>query len=120
MSEPFEPARPFGAGDARATMSAFVPILILGLALLAWFAFQATQLRMERDAMQATFAAQEKPMGDAKKLRDSLDVIAKGTAQLAESGNPGARLLVDELARRGVNLQAKTPAAPAAPTGPAK
>ena len=120
MSEPFEPARRFGTDEAEPMMSAFLPLLILALALLAWFAFQASQLRMERDAMQATFAAQEKPMGDAKKLRDSLDVIAKGTAQLAESGNPGARLLVDELAKRGVNLQPKSPPAPAAPTVPAK
>ncbi len=97
-------------------MSAFVPLFILGLVMVAWFAFQAMQLRVERDAMVEVMAGQEKPLADSKKLRDALDALAKGTQQLADGGNTNARLIVDELKKRGVTIN---PAA-AVPTDPAK
>ncbi len=115
MSEPFAAARPLAGDEVPPSVSAFVPILILGLVMLVWFVFQATQLRLERSAMQATFTAQEKPMGDAKKLRDSLEAIARGTLQLADAGNPGAKLIVDELGKRGVTIGPRSPAASGAP-----
>jgi hypothetical protein len=37
-------------------------------------------------------------------LRTSLDSLARETALLAEKGNPGAKLIVGELARRGVTI----------------
>ncbi len=122
MSEPFEPTGTSGAGDTPAMMNAFLPILILGLVLIAWFGFQATQLRAERDAMREAMTNQEKAVADSKKLRDSLDAIARGTAQLAESGNPNARLIVDELKKRGITISPNQPTAPGleAPANPGK
>ncbi len=111
MSEPFEQARP-PFGNANKTASLFVPVLILGLVLLAWFAFQAMQFRSEREAMQATIAVQETPIAESKKMRDSLDAIAQGTAKLADSGNPNARLIVDELRRRGITISQTKPMGP--------
>ncbi len=123
MSEPFEPARPSGASDLPSTMSAFFPILVLGLVLLGWFGFQSFELRAERDAMRSAIGNQDKPVADSKKLRESLDAIARGTAQLADGGNPNARLLVDELKRRGITISPNQPAAgldaPAPPATPA-
>ncbi len=99
------------------TLSAFLPVLILGLVLLAWFGFQASQLRGERDAMREVTTNQEKTVQDSKKLRDSLDAIARGTAQLADAGNPNARLIVDELKKRGITISPNQPTGidPAAP-----
>ena len=51
MSPAYEPERPHDA-VADTTFSAFVPIVIFGLVMVAWFAFQAVQMRMERDAMR--------------------------------------------------------------------
>ena len=49
------------------------------------------------------------------KLRSSLDALARETAILADRGNAGARLIVDELRKRGVTINPKAP-----PAGPDK
>ncbi len=125
MSTPFEPSsiplespRPVATVvETPALTSAFLPILIVVLTLLVWFGFQVSQLRAERDAMRDAISKQDKPVADSKKLRDTLDSLARGTAQLADGGNANARLIVDELKRRGVTINAnQTPATPAAPT----
>lgn len=90
--------------DVASTLSPFVPILILGLVLFAWFAFQAMQLRGEREAMQEVMTSQDKQMEEARKVRNSFDAIARGTIKLADDGNPNARRVVDELKRRGVTI----------------
>ena len=57
---------------------------------------------------------------ESKKLRDSLDAIARGTAQLADAGNGNARLVVDELKKRGVTINQNPPASSGDATAPAK
>lgn len=120
MNDSFEAARPYGASDGPSTMSAFLPVLILGLVLLAWFGFQASQMRAERDAMREAMTNQEKPMQESKKLRDSLDAIARGTAQLADGGNPNARLIVDGLKKRGIAISPNQPTEVDSSVAPAK
>ena len=121
MSEPFEPARSFG-DDRPTAMSPFVPILVLALVMLAWFGFQATLLRAERDALREamTDAAQVKRGADAKKLMESLDAIMRGTSQLADGGNPNARLIVDELKKHGVSYTPTKPASAVVAPEPTK
>ena len=92
----------------------FVPLLLLVLATVTWFAFQCYQLMRERDSLATTFANQGRQFDDSGKLRGSLDAIARDTALLAAKGNPGAKLIVDELARRGVTIN-PTPQGAAAP-----
>jgi hypothetical protein len=109
MSEPFEASRSLDGEPT--TISAFAPILILALVMLAWFGFQATLLRAERDALRdlVTNQAQVKRADDAKKLLDSLDSIARGTQQLADGGNANARLIVEELKKRGITISPNVP-----------
>jgi hypothetical protein len=84
--------------------SFFPPVLILVLALVGWFSFQAFQLFEERSALQESRFAQEQSVLTATKLRGSLDAMARETARLAQQGNPNARLLVEELRKRGVTI----------------
>jgi hypothetical protein len=119
MSEPFSAPRPFGTTEPPDATSAFLPVLILGLVMLAWFGFQATQLRIERNVLRDAAANQEKQVQDSKKLRDALDAVARGTQQLADGGNPNAKLIVDELKKHGVTISPNAPTSTAAPT-PAK
>lgn len=109
---------PTAAAAQPAGMSPFLPIVVIGLALLAWFAFQASQLRLERDTVQVAIASQDKQVEESKKLRDSLDALARGTAQLADGGNAGARLIVDELKKRGVTISPNQPTTGPGATGP--
>jgi hypothetical protein len=60
--------------------------------------------------MRATIAAQEKNVQDSKKLRDALDTVAREVAQLADGGNQNAKLIVDELRKRGVTINPNPPA----------
>ena len=80
----------------------FVPLLILELALAAWFGFQAIQLNGERNAMHGLITSQDKQVEESKKVRDALDAIARGTAQLSDAGNSNARLVIEELKKRGI------------------
>jgi hypothetical protein len=95
--------------------SPFIPILILALSFVGWSGFQTAQLVLEKDNLAALRAGQDKPVEDSKKLRDGLDNLAKATLALSNRGNINARLIVDELRRRGVTINPDAPAPPAAP-----
>lgn len=94
--------------------SPFVPLLLGGLAMLGWLGFQVQQQLTERELLGTAHAAQQQTVDNAGQLRASLDALAADTQRMAQAGNPSARLLVDELARRGVTISA-TAAGPAAP-----
>jgi hypothetical protein len=93
----------------------FVPLLLGGLALLAWFGVQSWLLLEEKSALQASHTSQQQTVENATKLRQSLDAIAADTQRLADSGNPNARLLVEELRKRGITINPDAPAAAPAP-----
>ena len=92
--------------------SPFLPLLLLVIAGVAWPAFQCYQLINERQTLVTIHSNQNRQFEDSTKLRNSLDGIARDTALLANRGNPGAKLIVDELARRGITIN-PTGAAPA-------
>lgn len=82
----------------------FVPLLLATIGLLAWFVLQSWLLMDERAALRAARAAQQQTVDNATKLRQALDALAADTQRLADAGNPNARLLVDELRRRGITI----------------
>jgi hypothetical protein len=93
--------------------SSFVPLAILLAAVLAWSAFQASSLYAERDTLRVLQFRQEEQVQTSMKVRAQLDAIARDMALLAERGNPSARLMVDELRKRGVTIN---PTAASTPT----
>ena len=82
----------------------FIPLALIFAAMLLWFAFQTIQLVRERSSLTTGFEQQEKVIQEANKLRQSLDAIATATQKLANDGNANAKLLVDELQKRGVTI----------------
>ena len=109
-------AAPAAPAAPAAYRSAFLPLLLAGLALLGWLAFQAQQQVAERQLLQTAYASQQSTVDNAGKLRASLDVLAADTQRLADSGNPNAWALVEELKKRGVTINsASTPPANAVP-----
>lgn len=94
--------------------SPFVPLLLGGLALAATLGLQVGSLMQDRQALQSAHASQQQVVDNATKLRASLDALAADTQRLADAGNANARLLVEELKKRGVTINPAAPPTPAA------
>ena len=87
----------------------FVPLLLFVFATMTWSGFQCYQLVHEKESLATTYSNQTRQFEDSGKMRSSLDSIARDTAVLAAMGNPSAKLVVDELARRGVKINPTAP-----------
>lgn len=91
------------------------PVIVLACAVLLWVLFQTYALFNERQALLAAAEQLSSQAEAATKLRASIDSIAAGVKRLADGGNANARIIVDELARRGVTINPNsTPAGGAA------
>ena len=95
----------------------FLPLLLLVIGAVVWPAFQCYQLATEKQTIATIFANQIRQFDDSGKLRNSLDGLARDTALLAAKGNTSAKLIVDELARRGVTIDPSKPPAAAPKVG---
>jgi hypothetical protein len=95
--------------------SPFIPALLLALAVLGWTCYQTFQLVTGRNNLTAGIAAQDPQMEQSKKVRAALESIITRTANLAKSGNANATVIVDELRKRGVNVNPESQPQPAAP-----
>ena len=88
----------------RTSTSVFVPALLLALAFVLWLAFQAVQLVREQQQLTVATANLQSQAQVATKLRAALDALATSTAKLAADGNANARIIVEELRKRGVTI----------------
>lgn len=96
------PSSPLPQAPPKTGVSAFVPLLILVLASGTWSAFQLFQLRAEAQTLATMRSNQEGPTRQADRVRQNLDALALQTKKLADGGNQNARLVIEELAKRGV------------------
>ena len=92
-------------------LSSFVPLLLVVATLLTLLGFQATQLYNDRANLQQLREGQEQPLTEAQNLRKQLDGVAADTARLAEQGNANAKRVIEELAKRGITINADAKAA---------
>ena len=90
--------------SAEHTRAVFMPWLLLALAFVVWLGFQTYQLVGERQQMKLLRVGQDSAMEAATKLRGSLDAVATRTAKLSGEGNTNARVIVEELRKRGVTI----------------
>jgi len=111
--EPVTPALPkadsgnpknTAGANAQTGTSVFVPALLMALAVVAWLAFQAVQLVREQQQLSLAQTNLQPQEQAATKLRASLDAVATSTAKLAAEGNANARVIVEELRKRGVTI----------------
>lgn len=96
---------------SSAARGPFAPLLLASLAMLAALSYQTWLAYSDRLVLQAAFTNQQPTVDNATKLRTSLDTLAADTQRLADAGNTSARLLVDELKKRGVTINAGIAAA---------
>jgi ABC-type branched-subunit amino acid transport system ATPase component len=104
-----------GSLPEQARSDPWTAVALLTIAVVAWLSFQTVQQFRERTALQNVRTAQEAALERAQKIRAQFDTITKKTLELAQQGNAGAALILDELARRGVTI---TPSSSAGPLPP--
>ncbi len=92
------------------------------VALILWGATQTWLLLAERGNLRQALALQNQQIEAASKVRGQLDAIATGMQRLSDGGNSSARLVVDELRKRGVTISvgAGSPGTATSGTPPAK
>ena len=85
-----------------------LPVMILLIALVLWFGFQTLQLASERANLNEARAHQEAAMQEAQKLRTQFESLISKLSELANKGHASAKLVMDELQKRGVTAQPET------------
>ena len=98
--------------EERPLRSAFVPILLIALSVIAWSGFQTVQLVREQQQLEAAKVSLAPQELAATKLRAALDEIATATAKLAAEGNANARSIVEQLRSQGVTINSPAASAP--------
>ena len=81
-----------------------LPLIITLVSLLAWFGFQTFQLLRERTNLTFVKTNQESAIQESQKVQTQFQSIITKTAELANQGHPGARLVMEQLQRQGLSL----------------
>lgn len=95
--------------------SVFIPLLMLLVTYLATLAFQTAQVVRERNNLETLHVNQEKPLQNAKKIRESTEKVARDIKALADSGNKNAKLVEADLRARGITINPQASGVPAEP-----
>jgi type II secretory pathway component PulJ len=82
-----------------------IAVLLVATGLFLMVALQTYAFIRGTMNLSQTLRTQEPLMQEATKVRQQLDAIAGATAQLAESGDPGAKAIVDDLRRQGIAVK---------------
>ena len=120
MRDPKGPETLFAAAPAadppaqagQAPRSAAWPLALGLLALLGWLGLQAWSLLQDRQQLQQARQQLQPTIDSAQRVRPTLVRLAADSQGLADAGNVQARVLTDELKRRGITIRAAAPAAP--------
>ena len=88
----------------RAIGGLVLPIALVVVSLFVLMAFETAEAIHDRGALADLRRSQEPTVQEAIKLRQQLELLAGKTAQLAAAGDEGARAVVDQMKRQGVNL----------------
>ncbi len=99
-------ARAEAPGVASGTRGVFVPLLLVTLAVLGWEVFQMSALRTAHTSLVQTLRAQHPQVMQARRVSRALSALAGDTQRLADAGDPGARLIVAQLQKRGITIHA--------------
>lgn len=74
------------------------------LALLVWHGFQTVHFLRDRSSISLAKQSQDAALQGSQKIQSQFQTLMTKTAELAAKGHPGAKMVVDELQKRGVAL----------------
>lgn len=78
--------------------------LLTLLALLIWHGAQTVQFLRDRTSLSIAKESQDAALQESQKIQSQFQTLMTKTAELAAKGHPGAKMVVDELQKRGVGL----------------
>lgn len=81
-----------------------LPLILVIVSLFVLIAFETGQAIHDRGALTELLEAQQPTIEQAVKLRQQLQTLAAKTAELAAAGDPGAKLVVDQMKAQGITL----------------
>jgi len=93
-----------GRESERAVSALELSVILVVVSLFVLMAFETFQAIHDRGALADLRRSQESTVQEAIKLRQQLETLAGRTAQLAAEGDEGAKTVVDQMKRQGVNL----------------
>jgi flagellar basal body-associated protein FliL len=95
-----------------------VALTVTIVCLVLWFSFQAFQLVRDRGNLRLVKANQESAMQESEKVQVQFKTLMTKIAALANQGHGGAKMVMDELQKRGVGFapQEKSPEKPESKT----
>ena len=94
------------AGGGRQGSDLSPPVILVVLSLFVLMAFETGQAIHDRGTLADLMRSQQPSVQQAVKLRQQLQTLAGKTAELAASGDAGAKSIVDQMKRQGVALSA--------------
>ena len=83
-----------------------IALVLIVISVFLMVVFRSIELVEERASLFELRELQDGPVRETTKLRRQFDALAAGVAELAASGDIGAKTVVDEMRRQGVPLPA--------------
>ena len=81
-----------------------IALTITIVCLISWFGFQTFQLLRDRGNLGFVKANQESAMQESEKIQVQFKTLLSKIADLANQGHAGAKMVMDELQKRGVGM----------------
>jgi hypothetical protein len=98
-----EEAEPVARAVTQHNVSSNLPFILTLAALIVYFAFQTLQLLGERSNMTLVKSNQESAIQEAQKVQAQFKSLVAKTSELADQGHAGAKMVMEELLKRGVS-----------------
>jgi hypothetical protein len=96
-----------------------LPLILTLAALTIYFGFQTLQFLFERNNLVMVKSSQEGATQEAQKIQAQFKMLVSKTSELADQGHAGAKMVMEELLKRGVG-SAPQPAPPPSAKAPSK
>lgn len=80
-----------------------LPLMLILAALTIYFGFQTMQFFYERNNLAMVKSSQDAAIQEAQKVQAQFKTLVSKTGELADKGHAGAKMVMEELLKRGVS-----------------
>ncbi len=109
-----------GEPPVAAARGSSLPFILTLAALIIYFTFQTLQLLTERGNLAMVKSNQDGAIQEAQKVQTQFKTLVGKTGELAAQGHAGAKMVMEELLKRGVGSAPESAAPSKTETKPSK